>query len=74
MDIWKYEPSVSADLERSPTHHKIIWLDAKQIPKVAKRYGRIDLVSELAVMVGRCKARTLWWKGDALDFPEVHHK
>jgi len=58
----------------SPTYHKIIWLDAKQIPKVTESNGRIDLVSKLAVVVGRCKARTLWRKGDALDFPEVHHK
>lgn len=56
------------------TNHKIIWLDAKKIPKVAKSDGRIDLVSKLAVVVGRCKARSLWRKGNALDLPEIHHK
>ena len=55
-------------------YHKIIRLYAEQITKIAKRNRRIYLEAKLAVVMCWGHTRSIWWKRDRLDLPEVHHQ
>ena len=56
------------------THHKVIGLDAEQVPKVTKRDRCVDLKPKFTVVVGRCDTGPLRREADGLDLPEVHHQ
>lgn len=63
-----------SETKNSTTYHKVVRLNAEQVPKVPERDRRVDLKLKLAVVVRGCHAGALRREGYRLQLPEVHHQ